>query len=83
MGYGCPQDRDQIGTVAKPQPKPQPQQCGIWITSATYSAAHSNARSLTHWTGPGIEPTSSWVLVGFVTTEPLQELQYLSFLISL
>ena len=25
---------------------------------------------LTHSTGPGIEPMSSWVLVGFVTAEP-------------
>ena len=27
---------------------------------------HSNARSLTHWGRPGIEPASSWILVGFV-----------------
>ena len=39
---------------------------------STYS--HSNMRSLTHWTGPGIEPASSWILVKFVTTEPQQEL---------
>ena len=26
-------------------------------------AAHDNARSLTHWARPGIEPTSSWMLV--------------------
>ena len=25
--------------------------------------------------GPGNEPTSSWILVGFVTAEPLRELQ--------
>ena len=40
----------------------------------TYTAAHSNAKSLTHWARPGIEPTSSWVLVRFVTTEPQWEL---------
>ena len=28
--------------------------------------AHSNARSLTHWMRPGIEPTSSWILVRFI-----------------
>ena len=28
---------------------------------------------LTHWARPGIEPKSSWVLVGFVTTEPQWE----------
>ena len=39
------------------------------------SVAHGNARFLTHGERPGIKPTSSWVLVGFVTTEPCQELQ--------
>ena len=28
--------------------------------------AHGNARSLTHWTKPGIKPVSSWILVGFI-----------------
>ena len=32
-----------------------------------YAAAHGKVRSLTHWGRPGIEPTSSWVLVGFMT----------------
>ena len=44
--------------------------CGIWrfpgwglIGSTTVSLceSHSNARSLTHWVGPGIEPVTSWV----------------------
>ena len=43
--------------------------------SANYTKAHSNAGSLTHWVGPGIEPASSWILAEFVTTEPKQELQ--------
>ena len=43
--------------------------------SATYTTAHSNARFLTYWVGPGIKPTSSWILVGFVSTEPQQEFQ--------
>ena len=42
---------------------------GNWATSATYTAACSNARSLTHWLRPGIKPASSWILVGFVTPE--------------
>jgi len=29
----------------------------------TCTTAHSNARSLTHWARPGIEPESSWILV--------------------
>ena len=42
---------------------------------SAYTIAHSKARSLTHWVRPGIEPASSWMLVGFVTTEPRQEFQ--------
>ena len=30
------------------------------------STLHSNAGSLTHWARPGIEPSTSWFLVGFV-----------------
>ena len=33
---------------------------------ATYTTAHGNAKSLTHWARPRIEPVSSWMLVGFV-----------------
>ena len=39
------------------QPTPQPQQCKIRATSLTYTTAHGNAGSLTHW--PGIEPHCS------------------------
>ena len=31
----------------------------------TDTTAHGNGRSLTHWARPGIEPVSSWMLVGF------------------
>ena len=31
------------------------------------TTAHINARSLTHWARPGMMPTSSWMLVGFLT----------------
>ena len=31
---------------------------------------------LNHWARPGIEPASSWILVGFVTTEPRWECQH-------
>ena len=39
----------------------------IQAMSATYTTAHSNTRALTHWARPGMEPTSSWILVGFIT----------------
>ena len=53
---------------------PQPQQCGIQTTSATYTTAHGNAGSKIHWVGPGINPASSWIPVRFLTTEPQREL---------
>ena len=49
---------------------PQPQQLRIWASFVTYTTAHSNSRSLTHWERPGIERTSSWILVRFITPEP-------------
>ena len=48
-------------------PMPQPQQCQIWAVSATYTTARSNTGSLTHWARTGIEPITSWFLVGFVS----------------
>ena len=55
-------------------PRPQPQQHSIRAISATYATAHSNARSPTHWMRPGMEPASSWILVGFVSVAPQWEL---------
>ena len=48
------------------QPTPEPQQRGIGAASATYTTAHGNAGSSTHWTRLGIEPETSWFLVGFI-----------------
>ena len=55
VAYGSSQARGQIGATAASL-HPQPQQRQIWATSATYTTAHSNAKSLTHWVRPGIEP---------------------------
>ena len=55
-------------------PTPQPQQCMIQTEFKTHTTAHSNARSLTHWVRPGIEPSTSWFLVGFVPDAPWREL---------
>ena len=46
----------------------------IGATAAGLHHSHSSSRSLTHWARPGIKPTFSWILVGFVTAEPWQEL---------
>ena len=40
---------------------------GSQATAATLHKAHGNARSLTHWVRPGLEPATSWFLVGFVS----------------
>ena len=40
--------------------------------SATYTTAQGNPRSFTLWVGPGIEPTSSCILVRFITAGPEQ-----------
>ena len=44
---------------------PEPQQCTIRATSATYITAHGHAGSLTHLARPRIEPKLSWMLAGF------------------
>ena len=64
MAYGGSQPKSWISAV-NCRPTPQPQLRQIWASSVTYTTGHGNARSLTHWSRPGIEPTSSWVLVRF------------------
>ena len=46
----------------------------IGAVAAGLCHSHSNTRSLTHWARLGIEPTTYWFLVGFVSTEPQREL---------
>ena len=45
------------------QPTLQTQQCQFQATSSTYITDLGNARFLTHWAEPGIEPATSWILV--------------------
>ena len=54
-------------------PTPQPHQ--IRAAYVTYTTAHSNAGSLTHGARSGIEPATSWILVGFISAEPRWQLQ--------
>ena len=72
--HGSSQARGQIRPTAARLRTPQPPQHRIQATSVTYTTAHGNIRSLTHWARPGIEPASSWILVGFVSTAPQWEL---------
>ena len=41
--------------------------------SCDHNLHHGSAGSATHWARPGIKPASSWILVGFITTEPQRE----------
>jgi len=61
----------------------EPQWHQIWTESSTHTTAHGNTRSLTHWARPGIEPATSWFLVGFISTAPWQELWYSKYCIYL
>ena len=89
MAYGSYQARGRIGAVAASLHHSSiltataTRQLRIQVLSVTYSTSHCNARSLTHWARPGIEPTSSWILVGFITTEPQQELLWCTVSLSL
>ena len=48
------------------RPTPEPQPCGVWAASVTYTTVDSNTRSLAHWVRPEIKLASSWILVRFV-----------------
>ena len=78
VAYGGSQARDLIRATAAGL-HCQPQQCQIQATSVTYITAHGNARSFIHWARPGIEPTTSWFLVGLVSAAPQWECQGLNF----
>ena len=60
---------------AAPEAHEVPQQHRIRAASATYTTAHGNGGSLTHWARPGMESLSSWLLVRFATDKPQWELQ--------
>ena len=53
----------------------QPQQRKIRASSVTYTTSHGNTGPLAHWARPGIEPITSWFLVGFVSAAPRPELE--------
>ena len=74
MTYGSSLARGWIRATYSCWPMPQPKQHEIQAFSTTYTATHSNTRSLTHWARPGMKPASSWVLVGFVSTVSQWEL---------
>ena len=79
MAYGSSQVRGQIRDAAAGLHHSQHQ---TQAPSETYTMDHGNAGArptqqimATHSARPGIKPTSSWILVEFVTAEPQWELQ--------
>ena len=60
---------------------PQPWQCQIRATSETYTPAHSNAGSSTHWVRPEIKPTvltdTSWVRCHWTTVGTVASFKYI------
>ena len=57
-----------------------PAKGAIGAPAASIHHSHSNTGSLSHWARPGIEPTSSWIVVGLITAQPQWELLSLAFL---
>ena len=47
--------------------------CLFGAAAAGLHHSHSNAGSLIHWARPGIEPATSWFLVGFVSAAAWRE----------
>ena len=62
------------------RPTPEPQQHRIQAAFGTYTTAHSNTRTLTHWARSGIVTLSLGILVWFIFTVPQQEVCTLFFL---
>ena len=56
MAHGSSQARAQIGGTAASLCYSHSNQGRIQSAYETYTTAHSNTRSLTHWARPGIEP---------------------------
>ena len=69
MAHGGSQARGRIGAAAASLHHSHSN-----MGSEPHTTAHGNGGSLTHWASPGIEPTTSWFLVGFVSPEPRWEL---------
>ena len=72
--YGSSQARGRIGATAAGLHHSSRQR-QIRAASAIHTTAHGNTGSLSHWVRPGIEPTISWFLVGFVSSEPRWKFQ--------
>ena len=70
--YGDSQAQDRIVAIAAGL---YHSHSDVGATSVTYTTAQGNARSLTHWERPEMEPATSCFLVGFASAAPWWEHQ--------
>ena len=68
--YGSFHARVQIGTAAASLCHSHSNTDLSHFWSVTFTRAHGNAGSLTHLSRPGTKSSSSWILVGLVSTAP-------------
>ena len=65
VAYEGSQARDPTGAAAASLHQSH-SNAGFHVTSTIHTTAHSNTGSSTHLPRPGIKPTTSWFLVGFI-----------------
>ena len=63
VAYGSSQAGGRIGATAASLPHSHSNLGSRLHLWPTYTTAHGNNGSLTHWARPGIEPATSWILV--------------------
>ena len=66
MSYGGSQARGWIGAAAAGLRHSHSNVGSEPRLQHTYTTAHGKARFFTHWVRPGIEPETSWFLLGFI-----------------
>ena len=79
VAYGGCQARGWIRAAA-PGLCCSPSNAGSQLHLWSHTTPHGNTRSLTHRARPGIEPTTWWFPVGFVSAAPQRELLFLPLL---
>ena len=69
-----------LGVEAELQLPAYTQQHRIWAALSAYNHSSPQARASTHWVRLGIQPATSWFLVGLISTAPQWELMFSFFL---
>ena len=75
MAYGGFQARGPIGAAVAGLHHSHSNAWSELHLRPAYTTAHGNTGSLIHWLRPGIDPVSSWFLVGFISAAPRWEPQ--------